>query len=185
MGVDTDDARADARHGDCERQVTYAVDQMTDLENIRLAIATYCRGLDRLDGELMKCAYWPEAVDERFDGTAWEYVDSSIQVHENFRWTMHCVHNQFIEFDPSGTTARGEVYVTAHLCSDSPATLNTFFGRYLDRYEKRSGGEWRIIRRVCVHEDAHTTPSSRPDWPFDALRPGSSDRRSSGRPVGP
>ena len=35
--------------------------------------------------------------------------------------------------------------------------LDTWVGRYLDRYQKRSG-EWRILERVCVHEGTHSGP---------------------------
>jgi hypothetical protein len=132
----------------------------------------------------LKRAYWPDAVDERFEGDAWTYVDRSIELHSGYRWTMHCIHNHVVDFDPPGNTARGEVYVTAYLCSEEPPILNTFFGRYLDLYEKRDD-EWRILRRALVHEGSQAVVSTPTGWPLGSLRQTTFDRPSSGGPIGP
>jgi SnoaL-like domain len=92
------------------------------------------------------------------------------------------MHNHMVEFD-SPESARGEFYVTAYLHSEDGETLYTFFGRYLDRYEKR-GTEWRIIRRACVHEGSQATASTPAPWSFDVLRKGSLVRGVAGRPLG-
>jgi hypothetical protein len=98
---------------------------------------------------------------------------------------MHCVFNHTIEFDDDGVHARGEAYNVSHLFRGDMPTFETWYGRYLDRYEKR-GDEWRIIHRVCVHEGStvQPTPETMP-IDFGAFRSGSFDRPSSGRPVGP
>ena len=46
-------------------------------EAIREAAMRYSRGVDRLDAELMKSAYWPDATDDhgRFVGNGWEFAD--------------------------------------------------------------------------------------------------------------
>jgi hypothetical protein len=38
----------------------YTAQQLSDLEDIRNATLRYSRGVDRLDAELMKSAYWPD-----------------------------------------------------------------------------------------------------------------------------
>ena len=38
--------------------MTYTAEQLSDLQCIRDAALRYCRGVDRLDVELMKSAYW-------------------------------------------------------------------------------------------------------------------------------
>jgi len=37
---------------------------LSDHDAIRQVAARYARGVDRLDGDLMKSAYWPEATDD-------------------------------------------------------------------------------------------------------------------------
>ena len=54
--------------------------------------------------------------------------------------------------------------------------VDTWHGRYLDRYERRDG-EWRIAARVCVHEWTRTDRVTSP-MPIDAsrFRQGGADR---------
>ena len=56
--------------------MVYTVDQLSDLESIRDVARRYCRGVDRLDLEEMKSAYWPDATDDHvtFVGNAWEFA---------------------------------------------------------------------------------------------------------------
>ena len=146
----------------------------------------YARGVDRLDGECMKSAYWPDATDDHgvFVGNAWEFVDQCMTSHLPWRSTMHCIYNHQIEIDDDGVHARGEIYNVSYLFRAQTRELDTWFGRYLDRYEKR-GDEWRIQHRVCVHEGSMTGAVE--PMPIDSasFRPGSFDRPASGRPLGP
>ena len=43
---------------------TPTVEQLCAIEACREAARRYSYGLDRLDGNVMKSAYWPEAIDE-------------------------------------------------------------------------------------------------------------------------
>jgi hypothetical protein len=87
--------------------------------------------------------------------------------------------------DPDGMTARGEIYCVAYLFEAAQPVLHMWLGRYLDRYEKR-GDEWRIAERVCVHEGSWVDdPLVTIPFPVEQFRPGSFDRPSSGRPIGP
>jgi hypothetical protein len=162
----------------------YSTEQAAGVAAIQGCVATYSRGLDRLDPELMMLAYWPDGIDERFDGPVETFARQAVQLHAQFAWTMHCLHNHFIEFDPATGQARGELYVTALLQTRAPGSLHTFHGRYLDLYEQRDG-DWRILRRACVHEGSATAPVHPAPFPFETLRPGSADRPSRGRPPGP
>ncbi len=56
---------------------TPTVEQLCAIEACREAARRYSYGLDRLDGDVMKSAYWPEAIDEhgRYNGNAWEFCD--------------------------------------------------------------------------------------------------------------
>lgn len=166
----------------------YTPQQLSDLESIRDAVKRYSHGLDRLDAEHMRSAYWPDAVDDHGpEGrqSGWEYVDLAMGSHVRWRCSLHTLLNHVIELDANGTDAAGEMYVIAYLFLDERPVLHTWFGRYLDRYQQRDG-EWRILERVVVHE-GNTTADPLPTMPFpmDAFVPGSFDRPSSGRPIGP
>ncbi len=124
-------------------------------EEIRQAALRYCRGVDRLDFDLMFSAYHPDAHDDHgvFVGPARDLCERVVASHARYDSTMHCVLNHAIELTDD-TTAVGEIYnVTYLLHTDDlgTQTLNTWWGRYLDRYELRDG-RWAISHRTCVHE---------------------------------
>jgi hypothetical protein len=158
-----------------------------DREAIRDVVNRYCHGVDRLDADCMKSAYWPDAVDEHgvFNGNAWEFVDHCMASHRRWRSTMHCVFNHHISLGPDGITATGEVYNISVLFNDHERSQLTWYGRYLDRYEKRAD-QWRIAHRVCVYEGSRVDPAGESWGPSALFRPGSFDRDTTpGRPLGP
>jgi hypothetical protein len=168
--------------------MTYSPEQLSDLVCIREATTRYTHGLDRLDAAHMRSAYWPDASDDHgpeFSGNAWDYVEVAMESHKRWRPSLHTLLNQVLELDPDGVHARGETYCVAYLFVADRPVLFTWFGRYLDRFEKR-GAEWRISERVCVHEGSKVDdPLTEMPFPTELFRPGSFDRPSSGRPIGP
>jgi hypothetical protein len=166
---------------------TPTVEQLCAIEACREAARRYSYGLDRLDVDVMKSAYWPDAIDDHgvFVGNAWEFCDRVVPSHERWAWTMHSITNHRVELDDDGDHARGEMYNVSHLFDETTRRLSTWFGRYLDTYERR-GDEWRISHRVCVHHG--DAVEHLPDgMPIDAasFRQASFDRPARGRPVGP
>lgn len=165
---------------------TPTVEQLTVIEACREAARRYSYGIDHLDAEVMKSAYWPDATDDhgRFVGNAWEFVDRVIHSHERYEWTMHVASNHRVEIDDDAR-ARGEIYSVCYLFHGEARLLDTWYGRYLDVYERR-GDEWRIAERVCVHHGS-TRQSVPDDMQIDTtpFRQGSFDRPSSRRPIGP
>ena len=160
-------------------------EELSIIEACRQAALRYCRGVDRLDPDCMKSAYWPEATDDHgtFVGNAYEFVEHCMASHTRWDWTMHTVLNHLVEVDDADH-ARGEVYNVTWLQRPT-GELDVWFGRYLDRYEQREG-DWRIIERVCVHEGDRTVPPGTPmPMAADLFRQGDWDRPAEGRPVGP
>ncbi len=153
--------------------------RLTAHDQIKQIAARYSRGVDRLDLATMQSAYWPEAIDDHgvFVGNAMEFCERVVSTHARFESTMHCVMNHWIDV-VDDITAHGEVYNVTYLRSivDGVAMLDTWWGRYVDRYECRSG-EWRIIHRICVHEgtERHEVATT---MPIDAatFRQGTADR---------
>ncbi len=164
----------------------YTPEQLSDIQHIQGVAQRYCRGVDRLDADLMKSAYWPEATDDHgvFVGNAMEFVDLCMVSHLHWRSTNHCIFNHHIELDPGGTRARGEIYNVAYLFQKDEPVLDTWHGRYLDIYEKRSA-VWRIIERVCVYEGSTTQRIETMAIDASRFRTGDFDRPSSGRTLGP
>ena len=158
---------------------TPAADRGAAAEAIRQAALRYCRGVDRLDADLMFSAYHEDATDDHgvFVGSARDLCTRVVQSHRRYDATMHCVLNHAIEF-VDDTTATGEIYNITYLRQtvDGEVQLHTWWGRYVDRYERRDG-RWAIAHRVCVHEWTRTEPAGAA-MPIDAakFRPGSSDR---------
>ena len=167
-------------------KMAYSTQQLSDLECIRQLVTRYSRGVDRLDPDLMKSAYWPDATDDHgvFVGNAHEFCDLCMVSHLPWRSTMHCIFNHAIELDDDGIHGRGELYNVTYLFKDDTEVLDMWVGRYLDDYEKR-GDDWRIIRRVCVHEGTQTGDVARMAIDFAKFRQGAFDRPSAGRPIGP
>jgi hypothetical protein len=86
------------------------VQQLVDRQAIADVVLRYCRGIDRLDLELVRSCYHADATDDHgtFSGTRDEYVDWVAGVLARFTGTMHVVANQLVEVD--GDDARSETY---------------------------------------------------------------------------
>ena len=130
-----------------------AVASLLDRREIEDVILRYCRGIDRLDLELVRSCYWLDATDSHggFAGTRDEFVSWVEMLLARFESTSHFVGNLLVEL--AGDAAVAETYAIAfHRSAEPKASLNLIIGvRYVDRFEKR-GGEWKIARRVCVTE---------------------------------
>lgn len=113
-------------------------------------IMTYCKGIDRLDRELLLSVYHPDALDDHgiFVGPASQYIDWIIDFHRTHQQrTMHAITTHFCELD--GDVAHTETYYTYRALNRQAPFYNTATGRYLDRFEKREG-QWKIAHRICV-----------------------------------
>jgi uncharacterized protein (TIGR02246 family) len=132
---------------------------------VRGVIARYARGIDRLDMELVRSCYWPDATDVHgtFTGSrdgfiAW--VEPLLQRHT---MTMH--HLAEVLVDLHGDSAAVETYGVAYHSGEPSGDLRWNYAagfRYADRFERRDGA-WRIADRVTVVE--WVTP-----WDVDTAR---------------
>ena len=128
---------------------------MLAVHEIRDAVLRASRGLDRLDVDLMRSAFLPGATDDHGSvvGDAAAFCVRAVASHQRYTATLHCLSNHLVEVDDE-QTARGEVYVRAHLLRPvhgGPPRHDQWFGRYADSYARRDG-RWGISHRVCVHE---------------------------------
>src|SRR5439155_24900468 len=98
----------------CPSPVADSLQLLLDRQAVADVVLRYCRGIDRLDLELVRACYHPDATDEHgtFTGTRDEYVSWVAGVLERFTGTMHVVSNQLIGVD--GDRAHSETYGVAY-----------------------------------------------------------------------
>ena len=123
-------------------------------QQIADVICRYARGIDRLDLELVRACYHPDAYDDH--GSMGGTVDAFIAAADTFlrRWTatQHFMGNMLIEID--GELARAETYAVAYHRreeADGAGKDDVFGIRYVDRFERRAG-LWKIAHRVVATE---------------------------------
>ncbi len=137
------------------------VQLLWDKQAISDIVNKFGRALDRMDGELMKSTYWPDAIEEHQDpiypelffykGNAWEFVPLAMKGFEALKVTQHRYSNLLIEVD--GDSATAECYVWAyHVHEEEGGDKEGILGgRHSFRFEKRDG-EWRIKHRLTVFD---------------------------------
>ena len=150
---------------------------LADIEAIRQVVLRYCRGIDRLDLELVRSCYHPDATDVhgRFSGTVDEYLTWVARVLARYDTTTHLLANHLVEVD--GDVARSEAYgIARHRAADPDPTRNLTVGfRFVDRFECRDG-DWRIARRVATTEWVEQALPAQ-HWPIpEGMATGQRDR---------
>jgi hypothetical protein len=154
---------------DLERQLkdlTAEVRRLRDRQAILDCINAYGRGLDRLDADLIRAAYHPDAVDQHgaFVGGVDEFVPFAIACEAGFLVTHHGISSHNCEID--GDTAHAESYVHFMVRFPDGQTVGCGMGRYVDRLERRDG-RWAITVRRLVMDCSFEVPSSAwlgPEW---------------------
>jgi hypothetical protein len=113
-----------------------------------------CRGIDRMDVDLVRSAYHDDGYDDHgdyFRGGVEDYLAWVMPVlSSRFTSTMHTLSNITIEV--AGDTARSESYLIAYHVSAGTGALRVFGARYIDRFARRDGIGWRIAHRTLVSE---------------------------------
>ena len=126
--------------------------ELIDRQAIHDVILRYCRGVDRLDRDLIVSAYHPDAIDDPgiFGGGPEAFADYFSAFHGSQQTaTQHIITNHTCELD--GDTAHCETYwLFAAMNREGPA-LSLGGGRYIDRMERR-GDRWAIAQRKCLYD---------------------------------
>ena len=142
-----------------------AVRDLIDKQAILELVPRYCRGIDRMDADMVRDCFHDDATDEHgsFRGTADEFVAWAFDLLAGYDSTFHFIGNQLVELGPAAKdrTARCESYGIAHHRRAGGAdhkNLITGF-RYIDDLERRGLSEpWRIARRIAVTEWSRVEP---------------------------
>lgn len=134
--------------------MTDALEAILAKQEIAERLADYARGADRIDLELLRSVFHPEATADygaMFQGSGYEFAEFLDAVHPGFQSHHHHLGQVIIRVD--GDRAGSEAYVIARLRSvneDGSVTDTTSYGRYVDEWERRDGA-WRIARRRYLH----------------------------------
>ncbi|TQF69452.1 nuclear transport factor 2 family protein [Rhodococcus spelaei] len=121
----------------------------------------YCRGIDRLDFELVRSCYHPDGIDHHtgFDGTVDEYIAWVQPKLELLGGTMHAVGNHLVEL--YGDVAISETYST-NTHWERPGGDFTSGCRFVDLMERRDG-RWAISERWAVREWTRSDTFTHPE----------------------
>jgi hypothetical protein len=127
--------------------------ELLDKQRIHEVLVRYCRGVDRVDRDLIASAFHDDAECE-FGSLllTGENIASAIgEAAGGCDLTTHMIGNELIELH--GDSAHGETYYlsTAILDGESGKQLRQRAGRYVDLLERRDG-EWKLSKRVVVED---------------------------------
>jgi hypothetical protein len=123
---------------------------LRDRQEILDCVNAYGRGLDRLDADLIRNAYHPDAVDNHgpFTGGVDTFVPFAIEIERTFLATHHGITSHNCEI--SGDVAHAESYVLFFVRLSDGKTVGAGGGRYVDKLERRDG-TWAIsVRRLLM-----------------------------------
>src|SRR5437016_1639900 len=93
----------------------YTLDELSSIAEIRALQERYCRGVDRMDADILRSVYWEDAQDDHgvFRGSREEYIDWVLPVlRERFTQIQHVLGQTYTELD--GDTAHSETYFVQH-----------------------------------------------------------------------
>lgn len=146
--------------------------ELRDRQEIYDCLIRYCRGIDRLDREVVASAYHEDAIDDHgaYVGPVSGFIDWAFALHsEHQQRTQHMITNHRCELDGDRATTES-YYIFRSLNVAAPFhTMAT--GRYLDRFERRDG-RWGISERICLVDirDDHLDPEGKgSDAPFQQV----------------
>jgi hypothetical protein len=138
---------------------------MTESELARLVAESDCtrlihcygRAIDWRDGEGLRRLFWPDAVIDLgfFKGNAEEAVGFLLENAARSERRFHSTTNIVLHIN--GDSAFADSCCTTHAVGDDGSgalVWQLFFGRYLDRLERR-GNEWRFVERTFVLNGFH------------------------------
>jgi len=113
----------------------------------------YCRGADRMDFDLMRSCFHPDATLHFgfFVGSVEEFVAMGAEMLKTYAGTTHFTGNQIVEVKSDRAWAEHYAVATHRFPADKDGPAREFitFVRYIDNLEQRDG-DWRIAKRVLI-----------------------------------
>jgi hypothetical protein len=144
--------------------VSQLKNELADREAIRDCLYRYARGIDRLDEDMMRSAYWPDAIDSHlsFTGTVQELITWGFPLMRAMDQNVHIIANVMIRLNGAKADVEAYFYGIQRAKLDGVMRDTLAAGRYLDKFERR-GDEWRIANRIVMTDWFRPYPDSA-DW---------------------
>jgi hypothetical protein len=135
----------------------YTLKRLADEAELRELSATYTRGLDRHDRDLVRSVFSDDATTHygTFRGGPDEMAHMAMKALSAYRTTQHFLGQ--INLTITGDEASGEVYFQAFHQHGADHFDRFICGRYIDRYARR-GGAWLMTHRTEVVDWTRTEP---------------------------
>lgn len=154
-----------------------ALTRLLDRQAIWDCLLRYARGVDRMDRDLIRSAFWEDATNSHgpASGDVEEFIARWYPGQAARDRSFHLVSNQQLEFEPGGLSAHAEAYFVAAVREVDADEIELVGGRYCDLYAKR-GNEWRIQTRLVVLDWQGLADSSRMNERLTTRHGGSRDR---------
>ena len=128
-----------------------SIRQLLDRMEIHDTLVRYCRGVDRMDGDLVLDVFHPDATDDHgVPRSPKEFLDA-IKNAAGPHPSMHLTGNELIEFDDTGAWVESYFVSIQTLERADGRYTRSRGGRYVDRFERREG-KWRIARRTVLDD---------------------------------
>lgn len=163
------------------------IEKLLDRQAIWDCLLRYTRGVDRLDEDLIRSAFWEDAHDShgQLNGSPEEFIATWMPTQGKRESCQHFVTNHTVELAGSDA-ADTETYFLVSIKNYGSTTLELVGGRYMDRFEKRED-EWRIKTRLVVLDWQCVADASEMAERLSRSHQGSRDRNdpSYERPVRP
>lgn len=153
------------------------VQELLDRQKITDVLFRYARGIDRQDKELVRSAFFPDAIERHpeYHGDRDLFIELTWRDLTSLWRSQHFISNISIEFD--GDRAYTECYArVVHLGHPAPPADSPFppghvfhgIHRYIDIFERRRG-EWRIVDRTlaltATRNESHVKlVAEKPHW---------------------
>ena len=144
--------------------------ELADREAIKDCLYRFSRGIDRCDEEMLRSAFWEDAIDEHmtFKGTREELIAWTLPIVRTMDQVMHLLGNMLIRIDGAKADVESYFYAFHRIPGPDRKPRDTIgSGRYLDKLERR-GDEWRITRRIVITDWFRDYPDSG-DWEVGPL----------------
>jgi uncharacterized protein (TIGR02246 family) len=143
--------------------------KLADREAIRDVLNRYARAVDRLDADLLRSVFHPDAHDDHgpFQGSPEEFIEWVVPfLRSEYVATSHHLTSQNIELDDDVAYTETYAVVSQYRMREGERYESVSNARYIDRLERRDG-EWRIADRLVVTDSAKTVPAP----PFSGTTP--------------
>jgi hypothetical protein len=134
-----------------EGELLATVRTLADRQAILDCLQRYGRGVDRIDVELIRSAFHPDAVDHHgpVSGSVDDFLAHWLPLQPEREVNQHHITNHTVELD--GDIAHSETYFLFFGKRYGDPVMIISGGRYVDRFERRDG-IWRIALRVVISE---------------------------------